>query len=334
MKVRTPGMTVQGKWLLCALWALLPLESFACDPCALYNATQSTGLQSGSVRLSISEQYTSFDESDKLQQSSIRDGDVVKSYSNTQLSLSYDISSSLGLQATLPLILRRYDQYEQFRRSREEEFGLGDGTVIGYVEPISDRSGSFSTVLSLFGGVKLPTGDTGSISSSIQADELQTSQRMTAKHHPVGEAVGGRVLTLGTGSVDFPVGVAGMVRYDRAFILTSVQYTLRTEGAYDYEFADDTVWEGGLGAYLLLEDSHSLSLRIVGTGKHKASDRHQGMLVPDSALNNYYLGPRVVLTALSRWVVEGGADLALDTDQEKSTVVPDVRVRGAVSYRF
>jgi hypothetical protein len=45
-------------------------------------------------------------------------------------------------------------------------------------------------------------------------------------------------------------------------VLAGVQYAIRTEGDFEYQFADDLTWSGGPGAFLALNEQYTFSYRL------------------------------------------------------------------------
>ncbi|MCC6954993.1 MAG: hypothetical protein IT290_12820 [Deltaproteobacteria bacterium] len=300
--------------------------AWACDPCALYSATRISGHTEGNFTLSVNEQYTNFDRVSARENESIQDGEAAREYSTTMLSLGYDLADSAGVQLSLPIIARRFDEYTTYRASSESETGIGDATLAASYTPISKKSVDEAWIVGVFGGVKFPTGDSGSL-------EEAEPQPTIARHHPVGGGSSGRALSLGSGSFDFPLGMFALTRLNRAFVLANVQYTIRTQGDFDYEFADDLVWSAGPGAYVLLHDDYTVALRAVLGGEAKGRDQHNGALVDGSAITETYLGPEVIFT-VGPLSGELGVDFRVTDEDGDALVVPDFRVRAGLSYRF
>src|SRR5687768_12264146 len=82
----------------------------ACDPCALYNVTRLHGHSNDHLTLFLSEQYTEYDDANSIQDNSIRDGELTRSYSTTQFGAAYDVTDRFGLQLAVPLIVRHYEE--------------------------------------------------------------------------------------------------------------------------------------------------------------------------------------------------------------------------------
>jgi hypothetical protein len=208
----------------------------------------------------------------------------------------------------------------------DSESGLGDIILGGTFKPFIESSES-----SFFGltfGIKLPTGDTGSLAEDVSGDEVR-------KHHVVSSgASGGRVLSLGTGSVDFIGGVSHLFRQDRFLLLSQAQYTLRTEGSYDYRFADDILFRTGPGMFVYLDHDVSGGVKATFSAERKGLDKQNGELVKGSRVENYYVGPEAFLLIGVQLKLESGIDFRVGGSDKDSEVVPDHRLRSGLTWRF
>ena len=108
--------------------------------------------------------------------------------------------------------------------------------------------------------------------------------------------IGGHDLTYGSGSVDGLIGTGAVARWKRLFVTASVQYAIRSSGAYDYQFANDLSWVGGPGVYLALNHDYTLALQAACSGETKGHDLAQGVPTTDTAETIVYLGPQVHFT--------------------------------------
>ncbi len=311
-------------------------QAAACDACALYNASRISGHLTGSLSLSINEQYTSYRIAEENAYNT-RSADLTRSYSTTQLNVGYDLSDNLGIQGTLPFVVRNFDEVTNYRADEESETGIGDGSIAINYSPVSIRETDQSVILSFVGGIKLPTGDSGSLSQDSQTETDHADRVIgpaTVQHHQLSGIPGlsGRTLSIGTGSVDYILGSTLNTRWDRILMLGVAEYSIKSEGSFDYRFANELLWNVGPGAYLLLNDDYTIILRCVLSGEHTDRDTHKGNKVPDSAVRNLYLGPEFIVTLNNRITIELGIDIPFDT--EPSAILPDYRLHSAVSYRF
>src|ERR1051326_3731305 len=136
---------------------------------------------------------------------------------------------------------------------------------------------------------------------------------------PVGPPSGihGHDLTLGTGSYDGIVGSSIYVRKQRLFLGANVQYAIRSEGDFHYQFANDLTWSGGPGYVLMLQDNYTLSIQAVVSGEYKGKDAFEGEKAEDTGVTAVYLGPQLVFTWKENLSAQLGADLPI-TIQNRS----------------
>jgi len=147
-------------------------------------------------------------------------------------------------------------------------------------------------------------------------------------------AVHGHDLALGSGSVDFPLGVSFMARYDRLFGTAMAQYVIRTSGSYDYRYASDLAWETGVGAYLALADDHSVAAKVNVSGEYKPKDTLDGNDLIDTYRRTVYVGPELLVNVGDAFAAELGLDVPVDVEVKDVMVTQTIRARAALTYRF
>jgi hypothetical protein len=178
------------------------------------------------------------------------------------------------------------------------------------------------TRLTLLGGLKLPSGN-----SRRLKEELRESEEVESGIH-------GHDLALGSGSVDGIVGAQLFCSWRRLFLTGAVQYLLRTEGDFDYQFANDLMWSGGPGEFVLLTHQYTVGVQAELAGESKGNDTLNGVRGTDTAITALYMGPDVRFT----WGTSLGANLAVDLPllQNNSAlqIVPNFRLRGGMTWRF
>lgn len=298
-----------------------PLRAIACDLCAIYSATEQRENRTG-FRLSVAEQYTYFG---TLQESGHDapnpNGERMNSFI-TQFVAGYTINPQVGLQINLPLISRVFRRQESTATVNGDETGIGDMSLLANVQPYSNVTENSVIRLTLIGGLKLPSGN-----SRRLKEELNESEEVESGIH-------GHDLALGSGSVDGIIGAQGFWSWQRFFLTGGLQYLLRTEGDFDYEYANDLIWDGGPGAFVLLDHDYSLGTQVAITGESKGNDSLNGVKAEDTAITALYVGPSFLFT----WGPSLSGDLAADIPavQNNSSlqIVPDYRLRGGVTWRF
>jgi hypothetical protein len=288
------------------------------------NAMRTTGLQAGAWTVSTQEQLSTFDiQGENDLRTTETDLELIKTLSVTQLSVAYNVSSEVALQINTPFIIRSYDHFERYRMVRDTESGLGDISLLSTWSPYSYTDVNTRVFVAAMAGVKLPTGDTGSLKRIASVDAADAATEIQ-----------GRGLTLGTGSVDVPLGLVSYLRRGKVVLFTGAQYTIRTEGAADYQFANDLNWSLAPGWLFVMSEDQNLTASVVFSGENKGSDHLDGELLPRTASNNLYLGPELFYSLNNRISVQLAFDLPVATDVGGAAVKPETRSRASVSWSF
>lgn len=332
-----------------------------CDLCAIYSAQQLRTFHDDSVVVGASEQFTSFE---KLQQNGDRIDDPANQYlksSTTQLFARYEFTRDFALQANIPIIARRYRRPTETGTEQGSVSGVGDISLLALVSPYQYEGGEQFFRVNLQGGIKMPTGDSdylGDESSHADAHdeadmettdpmtetpahdmEMSEMERMDHKHEGhvhqmVASGVHPHSLALGSGSWDLVGGASFFGQIERWFMLGSVQYLYRTEGDYDYRFADDFLWELGAGNYLIIDDDRTFALKGNLVGETKGMDKVNGEKSADTALTSLFAGPEFVLTLGEAFLGSVAFDIPVFVNNTEVSLAPDYRVRVAMTYRF
>jgi len=304
-------------------------NTFACDPCSLNNLFNQEFGSRNRFSLGVQEQYTNLRKGNN-QFYSVRDGEIVRGFSTTQISALYSLASTgVGLALNVPFIVRGYDKVSDFKRSFNTDAGIGDGSIIVSLSGKVVDNNSYKLALSVFTGVKLPTGDTGTISALV-------TDANSTKHHVVtgsGGTSAGRLFAFGTGSVDFPIGMQAQMIADRMLMPVFSQYNFKTEGAYSYKFGNDVSSSISPGYLLFLEDDYTFSGHVMIYGEFKGSDKFKDSREALSAYSNIYVGPHLLFTK--------DANLSIDfsflfrtTKEDNSIIAPDVRAKLGIVKSF
>jgi hypothetical protein len=306
MYVRRPSALV----LLSLVAALGPCTAaLACDICAVYTATEQGESRTG-FRSGLAVQYTHY--------GTLQDGgrEVPNPHDEsldsviTQVIFGYQLTPRFGLQLNLPLITRQFERFHDGKRERGNVNGPGDMTVFGHflVHSIVTERSLFR--FSLLGGLELPTGDPDRLGEElVEVPGAAIRRRLVPRHvePPSGGGGGGGAeheesgvhghdLALGSGSVDGLVGGDLFWSYDRFFATAEMHYSIRTEGAFDYTYANDLTWSGGPGWYLLLDHDKSIALQAFFSGETKGNDEQAGQHLNDTAMTRLIHGPGVLFT--------------------------------------
>jgi len=214
------------------------IHTFACDVCAIYTATEAQGESKTGWFAGVAEQFTRFGTL-QFEGSEVTNpiGQRLDS-SITQAILGYSFTERFSLQANLPFIYRSFKRPEGFRIDEGTESGLGDVSLLGKFLLLRKDTEAVTFIWNALGGVKFPTGD-----SSRIREELNEVVIVGAPE----SGIHGHDLTLGSGSFDGIAGTSFYLRLKHALVTGGLQYSIRTEGDFDYQFANDLSWDCGPG---------------------------------------------------------------------------------------
>jgi hypothetical protein len=227
-------------------------------------------------------------------------------------------------------------------------------TILGHVLVHSVVTESSVFRFSLLGGLELPTGDSSFLGEELAEVAAAPSRRhrvaahttLVPRHvdpgpgdggggaHAEASGVHGHDLALGSGSVDGLVGGEIFWSWKRAFVTGALHYAVRTEGDFSYQFANELTWEGGPGAYVVLEHDYSLALQARLSGETKGQDTQAGTRLDDTAVTNLFVGPRLLLTWGTSLAAEGAVELPVVQHETSLQIVADYRLRAAAIWRF
>jgi hypothetical protein len=321
---------MKWRWLLvCVVTAGWSAATLACDLHAVYTPPEAGQMRTGWYA-GVHEQFTHYG---TLQDDGRRQRDRVGQFLNssiTQMVLGWRPHPRAGVQVNVPLIHRWFKRPDGDEIERGTESGLGDMTLTGHVT-VWERSTDTSAVLvGVFGGLKLPTGN-----SRRLKEELEEGHGHGHGHdHGPPSGIHGHDLALGSGSVDGVIGGSVYVRRHRLFATAALQHTIRTEGDFDYEFADDLHWSAGPGVYVWRGRDAVLGLQLTVTGETKGRDRLAGRKVEDTAATFVFVGPELRFTWGDRLAAEAAVDIPVYRDNTDVQIVPDWRVRAGAIWRF
>lgn len=334
-----------------------PVRVAACDVCAVYTATEMRESRTGLV-VGLGEQGTRYHTGlPDAEGNTVDAGERLNSFI-TQVFAGYNFHPKLGVQVNLPIIARDYHRLRNRRlvdgeirdgvMTKGNVSGPGDVSLVAIARPWSYVDERRLVRFTLLGGLKLPSGDPGKLveeqrlrrqSEATPGQAARTPGRVaSADHIPEGSPSGinGHDLALGSGSIDGIIGGSAFASWDRVFTILSAQHAIRSEGAYRYQYGDETTWFVSVGGYLLLDPRYTLTLQAVTSGRHQGTDTLEG--TPTTADGEgktttfVFLGPGMSFTWGTSFAFELAGDLPVARPEEG--LIPSYRVRGGLSWRF
>ncbi|HUI06569.1 MAG TPA: hypothetical protein VL486_06150 [Verrucomicrobiae bacterium] len=290
-------------------------RAMACDLCAVYAATEAQGKGGSGVYGGVAEQFTYFNTLQSNGHTVRNDGEYIDSLVS-QVFAGYNVNNRFGVQLNLPVIYRAYGSDTG---GDHAEGGIGDASLIGNVLLYQKLEEKLTFNWTALGGIKFPTG---------------ASERLDPNKPDFATGIGGHDLTLGSGSYDGLVGTGVFARWERLFLTANMQYAIRSEGRFDYQFANDLTWSGGPGVYLVLGHKYTVAAQGIVSGETKGQDTIHGVSTDDTAETIVYVGPQINVTWSSKLSAQVGGDLPVSIHSTGDQLVPDYRVHAAVTWRF
>jgi hypothetical protein len=301
--------------------SLLARGAAACDICAVYTAMEAKEAKPG-LFAGVFEQWSDFG---TLQVDGSRvgndSGEDLRS-SITQIYVGYQLNRRIGVQVTAPRVDRSFRRVENDETVRGSESGLGDVVVMGTARLYESLSETTLVTWSAAAGLKLPTGNSDRLGEEAEEQEGAAS------------GVHGHDLALGSGSTDGLLGTAFAWRHQRWFAAASAQYALRRRGDFGYRYADEVTWDVQAGRFIFLRHEDSLSLALRVAGEKKGEDSADGERADDTAIDAIYVGPQAAFSRGRSLYAEASIELPVRQRNSGLQLVPDLRLRCGLTWRF
>src|SRR5262249_28261155 len=151
------------------------------------------------------------------------------------------------VQFNLPVIYRSFRRIEEGVVQSGTESGIGDVVLLGNYVVLRKDKEDWSLAWQVLGGVKFPTGDSDRLGGELEEGDETGGGPQSAVH--------GHDIALGSGSYDGIIGTEFYARWRRFFFTTGAQYAIRTEGDFNYKYANDLTWAGGPGVYVVFNEN-------------------------------------------------------------------------------
>lgn len=316
--------------------------AFGCDICAVYVGTELRERRTGPW-LGIAEQFTRFA---TLQEGGEEVSNPARERlesSITQIALGYSFHPTFGVQVNVPVISRSFRRLEGEAVVRGSESGVGDLSALARYSLFDRMTPRGPLRLELFAGFEAPTGDSDRLREELAEghdegtageEEVPSGDHSEAHHGHEASGVHGHDLALGSGSWDGLFGGRAFAARGRWFSSAVVQYAIRTEGDFDYSYADELTWSAAVGRFLLVRHEQLVGLQAIFSGETKGKDTLDGRRLDDTAITALYAGPGVFATWGASFALEASGELPILQHNSALQIVPDYRIRGGLSWRF
>jgi hypothetical protein len=319
--------------------SLLARGAMACDICAVYTAMEAKEAKPG-LFAGVFEQWSDFG---TLRLDGRRvgndSGEDLRS-SITQFYVGYQLNRRFGVQVTAPHVDRAFRRIEGDETVRGSESGLGDAVVMGTARLYESLSETTLVTWSAAAGLKLPTGNSDRLGEEAEEDAAADVSPaavvlpMPHEGHGAASGVHGHDLALGSGSTDGLLGTSFACRHRRWFGAAAAQYALRRRGDFEYRYADEVTWEAQAGRFVSLRHENTLSLALRVSGEKKGEDTAGGERADDTAIDAIYVGPQAAFSRSRSLYAEAAVELPVRQRNSGLQLVPDLRVRGGLTWRF
>lgn len=306
----------------------------ACDLCSIYSGEGAKGHRGTGFYTALATQYTNFD---TLQ----LDGDEIPNPAGehidswiTQAVFGYRYSR-WAVQINAPYIYRSFTRLTEEGVESSHVSGFGDATILGSYRLFNEFEDDWNFAQDLLFGIKLPTGSTDRLGEEGgEGEEGHHDDDEGHGHGHDASGIHGHDLTLGSGSVDYVLGTSLFARYRRFFLEGNILWAIRTEGDYDYEFANDLMWDIGPGYYLILDEDRTLQLSVVVSGEYKGLDTSKGVPEPGSDITAWYIGPKAAATFGDQLALEIRGEIPVSIGNSGLSMVPDYRIKAGIVFHF
>lgn len=189
-----------------------------------------------------------------------------------QYSVFYALSSRLTVSGLVPIASRQSEILSEDRTLvTGNQIGLADVSLLLRFKPLVVHSLETSTIVSIAGGVKLPTGRT---------DGRDSEGNLLDSH-----------IQLGTGSTDYLLGASGFVTFDRIALITNLLGGITGKGANGHTFGNSLNYDTSVRYKLNPEEYIDMQFfATIGiNGEWRGRERQDGITLDDSGGNVTYV---------------------------------------------
>ena len=274
----------------------------------------------------VTEQFTHFG---MLQEDGERVPNPSGQYEDSSISqgvVGWRFNDRFSAQFAFPVIYRSFKRPEGFGIDRGTVSGIGDVSLLASVRLWQHQWTDAEVSWTGSAGVKFPTGDSGRLREELDETPPPPGAPESGIH--------GHDLALGSGSYDGIVGSGVYAARKRLFAMAQIQYAIRSEGAFGYQYANDLVWNGGPGVYVVQTHRCTCGIQLNVAGETKAKDTFRGSKVEDTGVTTVYLGPGITLVYEKKLHADFDVAVPVSVDNTALQAVPDYRMRASVTCQF
>ena len=270
-------MLAGGPSLLLSQFSHTALPAFnACDFCLA--AQGISPLEVGSSGMRIDVRYLSVGSLYQDGSRIVNADHELETHLTQQYSLFYALSNSVSLSALVPVPRRHSEEITSGGQMvTGNQFGLGDVAFLARYKPIVGHGMESTYILSLVGGVRLPTGRTDGRDS--QGDLLDAH------------------IQLGTGSTDALMGASGFAAMGRTALILNLLAGFSGKGANGHQFGNTLNYDVTVRYGILPDDydSPQLFATLGLIGELRGHERQDGVPDGNSGGNVMYVSPGLQL---------------------------------------
>ncbi len=265
-----PGLTFSQQWQN-------GMSTFnACDFCLAAQGISPLEVGSSGVRIDV--RYLSVGTLYQDGSKTINSSRELETHLTQQYSFFYALGSSVSLSALVPVPRRHSEQVSgQGQLVTGNQFGIGDVAFLARYKPYVGHGMESTYIISIAGGVKLPTGRT---------DGRDSQGNLLDAH-----------VQLGTGSTDILLGASGFAAIGRTAFIVNLLGGASGNGANGHQFGNTLNFDATVRYGISSDDydSPQLFATLGLVGELRGRERQDGAVDENSGGNVIYASPGVQL---------------------------------------
>lgn len=265
-------------------------------------------------------------------QSSTYDAPASGGHTLDSQTIQFGANTRIGAHWTLTGVLPYQDR--ALDGGEIETSGWGDLSLTASYR-IQEESAASRVSLDLYGGVKMPTGDSDALSDEAPSEAHEGPGHRAHHaveahtHHPHGHH-----MALGSGSWDFIGGIRAGARLDRWSADADAQYILRTEGDYAFTYGDQFTVRASLLHAWTVVGSHRIQAGAELTTEWRDDNESAGVAQAGSGKSAAYAGPSLRYRVGDAFTAALAWDWPVTSENEGLHGAADERVRASLAYAF